>query len=236
MMSQRIVIAEDHAILRQGLRALLSETPGFEVVDEVSNGRDALRSVSRLKPSLLLIDLSMPGMNGTEAIREIKLRQPEVRIIVLTVHKAEEYVRTALKSGANGYLLKDDTHTDLLSAIESVCAGRVYLSPGVCTGVVAGYLGDTPPATSSAGWESLTHRERQVMKLIAEGHKNKEIADYLSLSTKTVEKHRSNLMRKLDLHNASAITAYAIEHGLAGKGHGRADWPEHSHPGTESGS
>jgi len=214
MNTQRILIAEDHTILRQGLRALLEATDSFQVVGDVSTGKDAIRAVAELAPSLVIIDLSMPGMNGTEAIREIRMRHPDVRIIALTVHKADEYVRTALKAGADGYVLKDDSHADLLSAVRNISNGRTYLSPGICTGVVSGYVGTTARPSAAASWEILTHREREVMKLIAEGYKNKQIAHYLSLSTKTIEKHRSNLMKKLNLHNAAGITAYAIENGL----------------------
>jgi len=214
MEKQRILIAEDHTILRQGLRALLESSDHLQVVGDVSTGKEAIRAVAEMAPTLVIIDLSMPGMNGTEAIREIRVRHPDVRIIALTVHKAEEYVRTALKAGADGYVLKDDSHADLMSAVRNVLNGRTYLSPGICTGVISGYVGTSPRPSTGASWEVLTHREREVMKLIAEGYKNRQIAHYLSLSTKTVEKHRANLMKKLNLHNAAGITAYAIENGL----------------------
>ncbi len=213
----RIVIAEDHRILREGLRALVSSESAYLVVGEADNGRDAIRRVDELKPDLILMDLSMPRMNGLDAISEIKSRYPDTKLLVLTVHKAEEYVFESLKSGADGYLLKDATHAELMLAISSVLDGKRYISPGVSATLVEGFLEGRKPSMSESSFEALTKRERQVLKLIGEGHKNKDIADYLCISAKTVEKHRANLMKKLDLHNASAMTAYAIEKGLANK-------------------
>ena len=217
----KIVIAEDHAILREGLAALLRMEPDLEVVGEAADGKEAIQIIGRTNPDLVLIDLSMPHANGTEAISKIKRRFPEVKIIVLTVHKAEEYIRAALADGASGYPLKDDNHQELIRAIYNVMAGKTHLSPSICDKVVNGYLGDTDPdqPPKIRYWDILTVREREVMKLIAEGYRNKDIAQYLSISHKTVEKHRSNLMKKLNLHNTSALTSYAIENGLV---HGTA--------------
>ncbi len=214
MKKQRILIAEDHGILREGLRVLLSSEPDLEVVGEATDGQNAIRLAAQLQPHLVLMDLSMPLTNGTEAIPAIKRRLPETKIIALTVHKTEEYVRATLDAGADGYVLKDDTHHELITAIRSVLNGKTYLSPGITEKIVSGYLDRSATTSSSTSWDTLTPRERETMKLIAEGYKNKEIAEYLSVSLKTVEKHRSNLMRKLDLHSASALTAYAIEKGL----------------------
>ena len=147
-------------------------------------------------------------------MRAIKRHNPAIKIIALTVHKTEEYVRATLDAGATGYVLKDDTHHDLLTAIASVRKGKVYLSPGICDKVINGFLDPTTSTTSPSSWSQLTVREREVTKLIAEGKKSREVAEYLSVSLKTVEKHRSNLMRKLDLHSVSAITKYAIENSL----------------------
>lgn len=211
---QRVLIVEDHTLLRAGLKALLTQDPDIEIVGEADNGRDAVQLIATLTPNLVLMDLSMPGMNGIEAIRDIKRRNPETRVLVLTIHKTEEYILESLRAGADGYILKDATHDELRVAIRSVLNGKTYLSPDVSGKVINGYLGaGNSPATSSA-WDSLTHREREVLKLVAEGHPNKFIADYYCLSVKTVEKHRSNLMKKLDLHNAAMLTAYAIEKGL----------------------
>jgi DNA-binding NarL/FixJ family response regulator len=210
----RIVLAEDHTILREGLRALLSADAKFEIVGEAADGRQAVRTVEKLGPDLVMMDLSMPRMTGMDAIREIKKRYPETKIIALTVHKTEEYLRTTLQAGANAYVLKDATRDELLMAIENVLQGKTYLSPGVSKKVIEGYLEGKESRLPSTTLGLLSPREREILKLIAEGYKNKEIAVDLCISLKTVEKHRANLMKKLDLHNAAALTAYAIEQGL----------------------
>ena len=210
----RIVVVEDHTLLRAGLRAMLAQDPELKLVGEADNGRDAIRVIGTLKPDLVLMDLSMPGMNGIEAIVEIKGRFPETRVLVLTIHKAEEYIYQALRAGANGYVLKDATQDELCTAIRTVLTGKTFLSPEVSSKVLTGYLGGGKTATGVRPWDTLTHREREVLKLVAEGRANRHIAEYLSLSIKTVEKHRSNLMKKLDLHNAATLTAFAIENGL----------------------
>jgi two-component system response regulator NreC len=210
----RIVIAEDHTILREGLRALLSSDPDFEVIAEAQDGRDAVRCAEQLTPDLILMDLSMPKMDGVEAIREIKKRCPATKIVALTVHKTEEYILSVLRAGGDGYVLKDATHAELVMAIRNVLREKPYLSPGVSEKVIEGYLNGRKSVRLISVWDALTSREREILKLIGEGYKNKEIADYLYISTKTVEKHRSNLMKKLNLHSASALTAYAMEKGL----------------------
>lgn len=211
-----VLIADDHAMIREGLRSMLDDVQGLDVVGEAVDGHEAIRQVNQHRPGIVLMDLTMPHTNGPEAIRTIKRRHPDVKIIVLTVHKSEEFVRSTLDSGADAYVLKDDTRMELLSAIRHVQSGKVYLSPGVSSMIVTGFLdrGERTETRVRASWETLTSRERQILKLIAEGYKNKEIAEFLSVSLKTVEKHRSNLMKKLDLHSASAVTAYAIKHGL----------------------
>lgn len=211
---QRVFIVEDHTLLRAGLRALLAQDPDIEIVGEADNGRDAIRAVGAMAPNLVLMDLSMPGMNGIEAMIDIKRRNPDIRILILTVHKTDEYVHESLRAGADGYILKDATHDELQAAIRSVLKGKTYLSPDISGRVISGFLGTGRTPEAGGGWNALTHREREVLKLVAEGHPNKYIADYLCLSIKTVEKHRSNLMKKLDLHNASMLTSYAIEKGL----------------------
>jgi len=213
----RIVLAEDHTILREGLRALLSADPAFEIIGEAPDGREAVRCVEKLEPDLLLIDLSMPRMSGMDAIREIKKRYPEIKIIALTVHKTEEYLLTTLQAGADGYVLKDATHDELVLAIKNVMGGKSYLSPGVSEKVIEGYLEGKENYRSLSPRETLSQREREVLKLIAEGYKNKEIAEDLCISLKTVEKHRANLMKKLDLHNAAALTVYAMQKGLVNR-------------------
>jgi len=209
-----VVIAEDYTILREGLRALLSSNPDFEIVGEAADGREAIQCVERLKPNLVLMDLSMPRMNGVDAIREIKKRSPATKILVLTVHKTEEYILATLKAGADGYVLKDSTQVELMMAIKSVLSGKHFISPGISEKVIEGYLDGRKILKTRTSWDTLTHREREILKLIAEGYKNKKIADLLCISVKTVEKHRANLMQKLDLHNTSALTTLALEKGL----------------------
>ncbi len=213
----RVVIAEDHTILREGLKSLLSSSPDFEVIGEAGDGREAIRCVEKCKPNLILVDLSMPRMNGIDAIREIKRRFPETKILVLTVHKTEEYILATLKAGADGYVLKDATHAELMIAVKNVLSGKHYISPGISEKVIEGSLEGRKTLKTRTSWETLTQREREILKLIAEGYKNKEIADYLCISPKTVEKHRANLMEKLGLHNVQALTAFAIEKGLVSR-------------------
>jgi DNA-binding NarL/FixJ family response regulator len=213
----RIVIAEDHTILREGLKSLLSSNPDFEIIGEAEDGREAIRCVEKFKPDLILMDLSMPRINGLDAIKEIKKRFSETKILVLTVHKTEEYILATLKSGADGYILKDSTHAELVLAVKNVLSDKHYISPGISEKVIEGYLEGKKTLKRKSSWETLTQREREILKLIAEGYKNKEIGDYLCISPKTVEKHRANLMEKLDLHNVQALTTFAIEKGLVTK-------------------
>jgi DNA-binding NarL/FixJ family response regulator len=210
----RILIVDDHTLLRAGLKALLIQDPNIEVVGEAENGRDAVRAVGQLAPNLVLLDLTMPGMNGIEALTQIKQRYPEVRVLVMTLHRTEEFIHASLQAGADGYILKDATHDELRVAIRTVLQGKTYLSTDVSGKVVSGYLAGGKTSSAGSVYDTLTHREREVLKLVAEGKSNKEVAEFLSLSVKTVEKHRSNLMAKLDVHNASGLTAYAIEKGL----------------------
>ena len=212
----RVVIADDHAIIRDGLSAILGEENAFDVIGTASDGKTAIEAVGKLSPDLLLIDLSMPHTDGAEAITVIKKRYPDVRVVVLTYHKEDAHIHAAIKAGADGYVLKDDGRDELLAAVRNVAIGKSYLSPAICDRVMSGYLRAEAPDSQrpAAGWEQLTARERQVLKLVAEGYKTKDIANYLSLSKKTVEKHRSSMMRKLELKGVSAVTAYAIENGL----------------------
>jgi len=214
-LKHRILIVDDHSLFRAGLGALLSSDTDVEVVGEADNGRDAIRAVGQLNPHMVLSDLTMPAMNGMEAITEIKRRYPNVRILVATLHQTEDYIRESLKAGADGYILKDATPEEFHVAVHSILRGKTYLSTDVSSKVVSGYLGGgVNGAGNSSVYDSLTHREREVLKLVAEGRQNKGIAEFLNLSVKTVEKHRSNLMAKLEVHNAAGLTAYAIEKGL----------------------
>ncbi len=213
----RIVLADDHTILREGLRALLSADPDFEIIGEANDGREAVRCVEQQQPDLLLMDLSMPRMSGMDAISEIKKRYPKTKIIALTVHNTEEYLLSTLQAGVDGYVLKDATHNELVIAIQNVMAGKPYLSPGISENIIKGYLEGKEDSLPASSWQKLSQREREVLKLIAEGYKNKEIAEDLCISLKTVEKHRANLMKKLDLHNAAVLTVYAMEKGLVNR-------------------
>jgi DNA-binding NarL/FixJ family response regulator len=214
---KRIVIAEDYTILREGLRALLSSAPDIEIVGEAEDGQAAIRLVEKLKPDLALMDLSMPKMTGMDAIKEIKKRSPGTKILVLTVHKAEEYIVAAFRTGADGYALKDASQSELGVAIRSVLQGKRYVSPGISDRLIEGFLAGRKGAKPVTSWDLLTRREREIIKLIAEGHRNREIGDYLCISVKTVEKHRANLMKKLDVHNIQTLTALALEKGLISK-------------------
>ncbi len=212
----RILIAEDHALVRAGLHALLSQDPEFEIVGEVENGRDAVRAVGELKPQVVLMDLTMPGMNGMEAILDIKRRYPGVRVLVLTLHKTEEFVLASLRAGADGYILKEATPSELRLAVRTVAGGKTYLSQDILGNVVSENPGRDDSMPTNGVWDTLTQREREVLKLVAEGKSNKAIAEFLFLSAKTVEKHRAKLMAKLGMRNAAALTAYAIHKGLVG--------------------
>lgn len=206
----RVVIAEDHTILREGLRSLVASAPDFQVVGEAEDGYAAIGCAEKHKPDILLLDLSMPRLNGLEAIKGIKKVSNNTRVVVLTVHKADEYVLASLRAGADGYLLKNENFADLLTAFKSVLSGKRYLSPEISETVLDG----KKTLKKTTAWDSLSQREREILKLIAEDYKSKDIAHLLFISIKTVEKHRANLMKKLNLHSASALTALAIEKGL----------------------
>ena len=213
----KIVIAEDYTIVRQGLKSLLDSFSDFQVIGEAVDGKEAIESVESLKPDLVLMDLSMPKTGGITAIKEIKKRLPETKVLALTVHKTEGHVRMALEAGADGYILKDASCAELEMAIRNIVDGKSYLSPEISNGIIRGYLSGVKSEEKATKTSSLTPREVEVMKLIAEGYKSREIADYLSISINTVDKHRANLMRKLDLHSATALTHFALKEGLAGK-------------------
>jgi len=209
-----IVIAEDHTILREGVKALLSSHPDLKVVGEAADGLEAIRCVQNHSPDMILLDLSMPRMTGLDAIKEIKRVNSDTKIVVLTVHSTEEYILATLQAGADGYVLKDAHSPELLTAIRHVLDGRRYLSPSISGTIIDGLLEGKKASAIRSAWDTLTQREREILKLVAEGHKNKDIADLLCISVKTVEKHRANLMDKLGLHNVASLTALAAEKGL----------------------
>jgi two-component system response regulator NreC len=210
----RIVIAEDHVIVREGLRALLLTKSGYQIVAEVENGCELIDAATRLSPDLILMDLSMPRMNGIEAIKEIRRRSPQLKILVLTVHASEAYIHACVSGGANGYITKDASSAELLEAIDSVLNGKTHFCSAAKEQMISLYLHGAKVGSPASPCDSLTHREQQTLKLIAEGNTNKQIAFCLNISTKTVEKHRANLMEKLCLHSTAALTAFAVKKGL----------------------
>ena len=213
----KVVIVEDHKLFREGLKSLLSEKDDLVVVGEAGDGIEAIRAVKKYRPDLLLLDLSMPKMNGISVMKEIKSQFPEIKIMALTIHESDQYVLEAFEAGADGYCLKDAGRNELMVAVDSVVQGKRYISPSISENVLEGYMSGRKKLKSKTTWDTITQREREVLKLLGEGYQNKEISDMLHISVKTVEKHRANIMNKLDLHNAAALTAFAIEHGLVAK-------------------
>ena len=213
-----ICIGDNHALFRAGMKSLLSTNPQYNVICEGKDGMEIINAIRENTPDILLLDLSMPKMNGLEVIKVLKKRYPDLKILVLTIHNTEEYIHTALKAGANGYVLKDASFDELMLAVNAVLNNKTYLDPGASEMVVQHFIGSASAANKTESLlDSLTVRELEHLKLIAEAYTNKKIADYLCISVKTVEKHRANLMKKLDLHSAVELTAYAIEKGLIDK-------------------
>lgn len=205
-MTIRVLLADDHTLLREGLRALLAAHPGIAVVAEVGDGREALRRTEELKPDVLVMDVSMPGLNGIEAAELVHARCPHTRIVMLSMHSSIEHVFRALRAGALGYVLKDSAATEVISAVQAVYAGQRYLSPP---------LREAAPAPERAGpLESLSVRERQVLQLVVEGKSSAVIARIVHLSPKTVETYRSRLMKKLGVADVPSLVKFAIQHGL----------------------
>ena len=208
----RTLLADDHALVRAGIRKLLESMPNIEVVGEAENGLSLIAMAVQLQPTLVLMDIAMPGLNGLEATARLKSELPEVQVVILSMHQTEEYVRQALQHGAAAYLLKDSAPLEFELAITAVLKGDNYLSAAVSKGVVSDYVrrlrSDSLPGTQ------LTQRQREVLQLIAEGHSTKEVARRLDLSVKTVETHRSQLMKQLDIHEVTGLVRYAVRTGL----------------------
>ncbi len=215
MKTHRIMIADDHAVLRDGLRLLLSSYPQFEVIGEADDGMTAVSTALQLKPDVLLLDIAMPNMRGIEAILELKRFEPEIKILVLSMHDREEYVLQAMKNGADGYILKKSAAAELVAALNHVISGEIYLSPSISRHLVRNWLRDEESmAGVSRADTELSERERTVLKLIAEGRSNKEVASLLHISAKTVETHRARIMSKLELRTVPDLVRYAIKSGL----------------------
>ena len=210
----RVMLVDDHLLVRQGLQALLEMEPDLEVIGEAGDSATALELTRRTRPDIVITDIAMPGRSGLAVIGDLRACCPELRILVLSAHSSEEYIRVALNAQANGYVLKDSSREELLHAIRLVAKGEQYLCQAVSAQVLSGYLGDKSKAGRPSTIQEMTDRERQVLACIARGMANKQIANDLSISVKTVEKHRSNLMRKQSLRNAAAATMYAVRIGL----------------------
>jgi DNA-binding NarL/FixJ family response regulator len=214
MRKLRILLADDHTLVRQGLRRILEENPEWEVVAEVQDGREAVDRTLELKPDIVIMDVAMPQLNGAEATRQIARKAPQVRVLALSMYKDESYVSRALQAGACGYILKDSVDADLIRAVTAVSAGKSFFSPTVAKMMLDDYVRSMEQKGISDRFELLSGREREVFQLIAEGNTNKKIAKILSLSTSTIETHRSRIMEKLDLHNTAEIIHYALRKGF----------------------
>lgn len=211
-MTVRVLLADDHGVLRGGLRTLLNEMPGYQVVGEAADGGEAVRLAEELRPDLALLDISMPMMDGIEVTRALKARQPDVTVLILTVHEDEQLLREAIKAGAAGYVVKKAAQSELLSAMEAALRGDLYVHPAMTRALLAPVSNQQVLYQPSE--EVLTRREVQVLALIAQGYTNMQIAEALVVSIRTVESHRANIMSKLGVHNRAELVRYAIQHGV----------------------
>ncbi len=212
MTSMRVVLADDHTLFRAGLRALLEQLPDVQVVAEARDGREAVHMVETHHPDLVLMDIAMPGLNGLEATRRLVKEFPAIRVLILSMHKSEEYVWQALRAGAAGYLLKDADLAELALAITAVTRGETYLSPPISKHLIREYVQRVGAEETTL--ERLTPRQREILQLIAEGHTTKAIAERLGLGVKTVETHRTQMMERLDIHDIAGLVRYAIRMGM----------------------
>jgi len=210
----RILLADDHTVMRAGLRLLLERHEDFEVVGEASDGRQAVDIATELKPAVVVMDIAMPQLNGVEAARQILNRDPETAIVMLSMHSDESYVLRSLKAGARAYLLKDSAEADLVSAIQAIIEGKSFFSPGVRALLKEDYIHRLAKFGADDTYELLTAREREVLQLVAEGRSNKEVAALLNLSLYTVETHRTHILQKLNLHSVPDLILYAVRKGI----------------------
>ena len=209
----RILLVDDHEIIRKGLRSILEPRKDWVIVGEATTGREAVKKVEELKPDVVVMDISMPELNGLEAVRQIVRLVPRTEVLVLTMHESEDLVREVLEAGARGYLLKSDAARQLISAIETLRLHKPFLTSRVNEVVLTGYLGGKPLKGETSGGK-LTPREREIVQLLAEGMTNKEVATTLHISVKTAETHRTNIMRKLDIHSVSELVRYAVRNHI----------------------
>jgi DNA-binding NarL/FixJ family response regulator len=213
MPKTRIVIADDHSLVREGITALLKLHDDVEIVGEASDGKEAIEKAEELAPDVVIIDIAMPGLGGLEATVEIKKKHPDIKILVLSQYDDKEYVSRFLKAGVSGYILKKAVGSELINAIRAVVRGEYYLYPSIAFGVIDGYLGRKKPETEDP-YERITPREKQVLKLIAEGNSLKDIANHLDISVKTVIAHQTNISEKLDIHTRANLMRFAIQKGI----------------------
>ena len=218
-LNKKMVIVEDHQLLRDGLKTMIAAFEDVEIVGEAKDGLDAIREIRKHRPDIVLLDLSLPKRDGFSVMKEVKSQFPEIKILALTIHETDHYVLDAFEAGADGYCIKNANRQELEVAIRSVLQQKRYVSPGITDNILEGYIEGRKKIKEKSTWDTVTQREREILKLIAEGYLNKEIAEFLNISIKTVEKHRANIMKKLDLHNVAALTSYAIKKGLT---HGQA--------------
>jgi two-component system, NarL family, response regulator NreC len=210
----QILLADDHTVVRKGLRLLLENHPGFHVIADAADGREAVALAERHHPDVAVLDIAMPVLNGIEAARQMTVKLPKTAIVILSMHSDEGYVLRALKAGARGYLLKDSAEYDLIHAVEAVIEGKAFFSPAVSKMLVEEYMRQMRERQLEDSYELLTTREREVLQLLAEGKNNKEVAGILGLSLYTVETHRSNIFQKLNLHSSAELILYAIRKGV----------------------
>lgn len=210
----RILLADDHGIVRRGMRSLLDTEEGVEVVGEAANGREALKAIETLRPDIAILDVAMPMLNGIEVTAQAVKAFPDLRVIILSMYADEAYVVRALTAGARGYLLKEATEEDLLPAVRAIASGRSYFSPGISSILLADYVRHLKQRGLEDSYDVLSDREKEVLQLLAEGRSNKETAHVLNLSLSTVETHRLKLMQKLGLHNTAEIVLYAVRKGI----------------------
>lgn len=213
-MKIRILLADDHTILRAGLKMMLNAQPDMEVIGEAQDGRQAIHEAQRLQPDVILMDITMPDMNGIEATKQIKRAQSEIKVLILTMHEHDEYIFQALRAGASGYMLKEAADTELITALHVVQSGQFYLSPAAQSVMVGDYLQRVRTGEEKDSYSSLTEREREILKLVAEGYTNNQIAERLVISPKTVDTHRTHIMDKLNLHSRAELVKYAMRRGL----------------------
>jgi DNA-binding NarL/FixJ family response regulator len=215
-MGVRLLLADDHEIVRKGLRALLEAEPGWQVAAEAADGRDAVEKAQQIKPDIAILDISMPLLNGLEATRQIVRDISKTKVLVLTMHDSDPLIQRVLEAGARGYLLKSDAARDLVAAVDALRRNKTFFTPKVAQLVLEGYLDKNPRESSSpeGGSFRLTDRQREIVQLLAEGKSSKEVASALGLSVKTAETHRANIMRRLDCHSVTALVRYAIRNHL----------------------